>query len=200
MSQSQATHICFYSNRCKWSKAFLQELAATRWKNDFRFVCVDPSPQRGKLPDWLKTVPTLVIAGEPDPRTGGDVMNWLYERKMKEAATATSKQANSADGTPGGEPSGWNMFENTSFNKSFGYSFNSADTSTAGDGGATIPGTFSFLNGGASTGDRSAQEFPGAATAQTGRSKSKKEEMFDRQMEAYQKSREEGIPKGTPRQ
>jgi hypothetical protein len=127
-------------------------------------------------------------------------MNWLYERKMKEAAATSSKQANSADGTPGGEPSGWNMFENTSFNKSFGYSFNSADTSTGGDGGSTIPGTFSFLNGGASTGDRSAQEFPGTATAQTGRSKSKKEEMFDRQMEAYQKSREEGISKGMPRQ
>ena len=130
-------------------------------------------------------------------------MNWLYEKKMKEAATTTSKQANTADGTPGGEPSGWNMFENTSFNRSFGYSFNTSDTSTGGDGGAAIPGTFSFLNGGASPGDRTGQDFPGAAATsggQTGRSRSKKEEMFDKQMEAYQKSREDGIPKGVPRQ
>jgi hypothetical protein len=127
-------------------------------------------------------------------------MNWLYERKMKETANTTSKQANSADGTPGGEPAGWNMFENTSFNRSFGYSFNTSDTSTAGDGGAAIPGTFAFLNGAAAPGDKSSQDFPGGTTAQTGRSKSKKEEMFDKQMEAYQKSREEGVPKGTPRQ
>ena len=202
MSQRQATNICFYSNRCKWSKAFIQELAPTPWKSEFRFICVDPSPQRDKLPDWLKTVPTLVISGEPEPRTGGDVMNWLYERKMKEAATTASKQTNSADGTPGGEPSGWNMFENTSFNRSFGYSFNTSDTSTGGDGGATIPGTFSFLNGGAAPGDRTAQDFPGGGggTGQTGRSRSKKEEMFDKQMEAYQKSREDGVPKGAQRQ
>jgi len=144
-------------------------------------------------------VPTLVIAGEPEPRTGGDVMNWLYEKKMKDAVVATSKQTNSADGTPGGEPAGWSMFENTSFNKSFGYSFNSADTSTGGDGGATIPGTFSFLNGNAAPGDRNSQEFPGS-TNQTARTKSKKEEMFDKQMEAYQRSREDGMPKGPNRQ
>jgi hypothetical protein len=206
MSQRQATHICFYSNRCKWSKAFIQELAPTSWKADFRFVCVDPSPQRQKLPDWLKSVPTLVIAGEPEPRTGSDVMNWLYEKKMTESATVSAKQASSADGTPGGEPSGWNMFENTSFNRSFGYSFNTSDTSTGGDGGASIPGTFSFLNGASAPGDRTGQEFPGSSsggvsgTGQTGRSRSKKEEIFDKQMEAYQKSRDSGIPQGPPRQ
>jgi hypothetical protein len=199
MSQRQATNICFYSNRCKWSKAFLQELAQTPWKGDFRFICADPSPTRPQLPDWLKTVPTLVIAGEPEPRTGSDVMNWLYEKKMKEAAATTSKKTNTADGTPGGEPAGWSMFENTSFNKSFGYSFNEADTSTGGDGGTMIPGTFSFLNGNASPGDRNSQEFPGS-TNQTARTKSKKEEMFDKQMESYQRSREEGMPKGPARQ
>lgn len=198
MSQRQATHICFYSNKCKWSKAFLQELSTTKWKHDFHFICVDPSPTRARLPEWLKKVPSLVIAGEPEPRTDGDVMNWLYEKKMSESASAASKNSSSPDGTPGGEPDGWNSFENTSFNKSFGYSFNSADTSTGGEGGLTIPGTFSFLNGGASPGDRTAQDFPGAQ-AQTSRSRSKKEEMFDKQMEAYQKSREDGIPKGPPR-
>ena len=94
MSQRQPIHICFYSNRCKWSKAFLQELAQTPWKGDFRFVCADPSPTRPKLPDWLKSVPTIVISGEPEPRVGADVMNWLYEKKMKEAATTTDYHEN----------------------------------------------------------------------------------------------------------
>ena len=200
MSQKQATNICFYSNKCKWSKAFLQELSTTKWKSDFHFVCVDPSPNRAKLPAWLKKVPTLVVAGEPEPRTDGDVMNWLYERKMADTASTSGKKGSSPDGTPGGEPDGWNSFENTSFNKSFGYSFNSADTSTGGEGGLTSPGTFSFLNGAAAPGERNAQDFPGGGQAQTGRSRSKKEEMFDKQMEAYQKSRDDGVPKGLPRQ
>jgi hypothetical protein len=199
MSQRQATNICFYGNACKWSKAFLQELSQTPWKTEFRFICVDPSPNRPALPEWLKKVPTLVIAGEPEPRTDGAVMNWLYEKKMKDAVVTTSRQTNSVEGSPGGEPAGYSMFENTSFNKSFGYSFNSADTSTGGDGGSMIPGTFSFLNGNAAPGDRNSQEFPGS-TNQTARTKSKKEEMFDKQMEAYQRSREEGMPKGPARQ
>jgi len=127
------------------------------------------------------------------------VMNWLYEKKMKDAVVTTAKQTNSSDGTPGGEPAAYSMFENTSFNKSFGYSFNTADTSTGGDGGSMIPGTFSFLNGNAAPGDRNSQEFPGS-TNQTARTKSKKEEMFDKQMEAYQRNREEGMPKGPARQ
>jgi len=199
MSQRQATNICFYGNGCKWSKAFLQELSQTPWKSEFRYICVDPSPNRPALPEWLKKVPTLVISGEPEPRTDGAVMNWLYEKKMKEAVVTTSRQTNSVEGSPGGEPAAYSMFENTSFNKSFGYSFNSADTSTGGDGGSMIPGTFSFLNGNAAPGDRNSQEFPGS-TNQTARTKSKKEEMFDKQMEAYQRSREEGMPKGPARQ
>jgi hypothetical protein len=199
MSQRQATNICFYGNGCKWSKAFLQELSQTPWKSEFRYICVDPSPNRPALPEWLKKVPTLVISGEPEPRTDGAVMNWIYEKKMKEAVVTTSRQTNSVEGSPGGEPAAYSMFENTSFNKSFGYSFNSADTSTGGDGGSMIPGTFSFLNGNAAPGDRNSQEFPGS-TNQTARTKSKKEEMFDKQMEAYQRSREEGMPKGPARQ
>jgi len=199
MSQRQPIHICFYSNRCKWSKAFLQELSQTPWKGDFRFVCADPSPTRPKLPDWLKSVPTIVISGEPEPRVGADVMNWLYEKKMKEAVTTTEKKSSPGPGA-GGDPAAWSMFENTSFNKSFGYSFNDSDTSTSGDGGLMITGAFSLLNGAASVGDRASQEFPGAAAVQTGRSRSKKEELFDKQMEAYQRSRDDGVPKTAARQ
>jgi hypothetical protein len=194
MSQRQAIHICFYSNRCKWSKAFIQELAATSYKGDFRYICVDPSPTRAKLPDWLKSVPTIVISGEGEPRTGSDVMNWLYERKMAETAAASSP-----DGTPGGDPAGWNITENMSFSKGFGYSFNDSDTSAEGNGGLTIPGAFSLLNGAAAVGDRNSQEFPASKNSSQGK-KNKKEELFDRQMEAYQLSREEGMPQVRPRQ
>jgi len=194
MSQRQAIHICFYSNRCKWSKAFIQELSLTPFKTDFKFICIDPSPNRPALPAWLKSVPTIVISGEPEPRMNADVMNWLYEQKMK-VSNSQQASAKTADGTPGGEPMGWSTAENVSFSKGFGYSFNADDTTTGGAGGLSIPGAFSFLNGGAAPGDRAAQEFPGSGGGQSGRQKSKKEEIFDKQMEAYQRSREEGMPK-----
>jgi hypothetical protein len=54
---------------------------------------------------------------------------------------------------------------------------------------------FGFLNGNASQGDRSMQDIGNSGMKQEpARSKSKKEEMFDRQMEAYQKNREVGLP------
>ena len=199
---SQQQNLCFYSNRCQWSKAFIVELAKTRWKNSFRFICVDPGPTRPQLPGWLKKVPTIVVAGEADPRTDSDVMNWLYENKMAEGG---GKQQSGGGGVQPGslEPEAFSMMENVSFAKGFGYSGLDVDTSSQGNGGSSIPGAFSFLNGASAGGDRLSQEFPGGAASAGGvdsQRRSKKEEMFDKQMEAYQRDRDAGMPqKGPPR-
>jgi len=194
---SQPIHICYYSNRCHWSKAFLTELSQTPWKGLFRFVCVDPSPDRPSLPTWLKKVPTLILSGEPEPRTDADVMNWLYEKKMKEGAGAKQQGHQGPVPGAGGEPEAFSMMEQTSFTKGFGYSGLDIDTSTQGNGGSSIPGAFSFLNGAAAPGDRAQGSFPGAADY--GGRKSKKEELFDKQMEAYQRERNIGVERGMPR-
>jgi hypothetical protein len=189
---SQSTNICFYSNKCQWSKAFITELSRTPWKDQFRFICVDAGPNRPQLPSWLKKVPTIVIAGESDPRTDSDVMNWIYEKKMKEPTTSQ----NGAPSSPGSaEPSAFSMFENVSFAKGFGYSGIDVDTSSQGTGGTTIPGAFSFLHGAAAEGSSSQGPAPPASSQR----RSKKEEMFDKQMEAYQRDREMGMPKGPGR-
>ena len=183
-----ATNLCYYSNKCQWSKAFVSELAKTPWKNDFRFICVDASPSRPQLPPWLKKVPTIVVAGEPEPRTDADVMNWLYEKRMKEG------NGNKQQGAPqgGGEPEAFSMMEQVSFAKGFSYSGLDVDTSSQGGGGTTMPGAFSFLGGAAAEGDRASQ---GLTTAPANsQRRSKKEEMFDKQMEAYQRDRESGMP------
>jgi len=75
----------YYSKRCRYSQAFLEELAGTPYVAEFVFICVDPTPKgtRPPLPGWLKSVPTLLVAGEATPRVGpGPVNNWLFERKM----------------------------------------------------------------------------------------------------------------------
>lgn len=76
-------HACFYSAKCKYCAAFLEEIARTPYKSEFRFVCVDPGPNRPALPSWLKVVPTLLIDGEPDPLTDEKVFNWLSLRKIQ---------------------------------------------------------------------------------------------------------------------
>jgi hypothetical protein len=71
------------------------------------------------------------------------------------------------------------------------YSFLDSDGATAGNGGTRIQHSFEFLNGA-----------PGAAGVRQGTTtitnhnanRSKKEELFDAQMEAYQRERAAGMP------
>jgi hypothetical protein len=196
---SQATNVCYYSNKCQWSKAFITELSKTSWKSQFKFICVDPVPGRPPLPAWLKKVPTIVVSGEQEPRTDSDVMNWLYEKRMKEGqglgppGLGSPGQGQSGQGQSEQEPSAFSMMEQVSFAKGFSYSGVDADTSSQGGGGMTMPGAFAFLSGSASEGDRLSQDVPGVS-AQPSQRRSKKEEMFDKQMESYQREREMGMP------
>lgn len=82
-------HVCYYSAKCKFSQAFLEELSHTPYSKEFRFVSVDTTPNgsRPKLPSYVKAVPTLMIKGETEPRTDAHVMNWLSERRLGERQT-----------------------------------------------------------------------------------------------------------------
>jgi len=118
-------------------------------------------------------------------------MNWLYEKKRKEGGNAQQGAPTAAAG--GAEPEAFSMMEQVSFAKGFSYSGLDVDTSSQGTGGNTMPGAFSFLSGAAAEGDRASQ---GLTTAPANsQRRSKKEEMFDKQMEAYQRDRESGMPK-----
>ena len=192
MSRPAPVHICFYSNRCDWSRAFIEELSKTNYHKDFRFVCVDPSPNRPQLPSWLKQTPTLVISGEPEPRTNSEVMNWLYERKMIDGGgqknngggSTNSVEAMSIEPEP---------YLDSEMGCGFGdtYSFLNADTSAQGNGGLTMKHNFTYLNGQEAVSTREASSFQ---TTNTNQKRSKKEEMLDQQMEQYMKSRDVGMP------
>lgn len=198
---SQPIHICFYSNRCPWSKAFIEELSKTPWKREFQYVCVDPGPNRPQLPKWLEKTPTLVIRGEKEPRIDAEVMNWLYERKMKEPSSQPSQPSQRKDPAAATEPEAWSQSEfgvglYSSAGAGSDYSFINDDTNTNGNGGSSIPGSFSFLNGQAAPGARGVDLYPGGAG---GEKKTKREQMFDSQMEEYMKYRDQGMPKGPAR-
>ena len=204
LRQGQPNNICFYSNKCDWSEAFLKELSKTSYKSEFQFVCVDTA-MRSDLPTWLKQVPTLLIRDDKEPiKTNSEVLNWLYERKLKDT-TRNPSSSSSGQGQgqlprgpmPAGaadEPEAWNMAEmGGKLSESYGNLVEGTGASV--DNSSTKNWDFGFLNGGASQGDRTTQSMGDSSMRQEpGRTKSKKEEMFDRQMEAYQKNRDTGLP------
>ena len=196
MSRPAPVHICFYSNRCDWSKVFVEEISKTNYANEFRFICVDPGPNRPALPSWLKQTPTLVISGEPEPRTNSEVMNWLYERKMKEGAGSKSGGGNGGAAAAAVEPE---PYLDSEMGGGYGdsYSFIGADTSAQGDGGMSMKHNFTYLGGGDAVSTREASNFQ---TTNSNAKRSKKEEMLDAQMEQYKASRDVGIPQRVARQ
>ena len=194
----QPIHICFYSNKCTWCKAFITEVAQTPYKGDFKYVCVDPSPTRPQLPTWLKKVPTLVISGEPNPRTDSEVMNWLYERKLKEGGGAKSGGMilNAKPAGPA-EPEPFGLMGSSNDLFSDPYTFLDQDTMAQGNGGLQgAEKNFSFLNGSSSFGTKDGSSMN---TIEKVGQMSKKEQMFDNQMKNYMQSRDTGLPKGPNR-
>jgi hypothetical protein len=182
-------HICFYSNKCRWSAAFINEIKDTPFKAEFKYVCVDPGPngQRPQLPGWLKKVPTLVIRGEDEPRTDGEVLNWLAEKKL------LSRSGGGEGGVPGSaEPEPWVGNEmGGSYTK--GFSFIADDQAPIGN--------FEFLNGQTASGTRTASDMPnGGLGARAQPQKSKRESLFDKQMEDYMRQRGAGMPPPVMRQ
>lgn len=204
MNSGGPQHVCFYSKKCRWCEGFINELKNTPYFNEFKFICVDPSPQRPPLPGWLKKVPTIVIRGEKEPRTDGDVMNWLSERRLM--GSAMPAQPISSSGNRGGsdqrgsgappaqqEVEPWIPGEmGGAITKSF--SFINSDESPKHN--------FEFLNGGGGgVGVRTASDMPGGGLGARGQQqKSKKEELFDKQMENFMRQRTAGMPPPVHRQ
>lgn len=198
MSRAAPIHICFYSNRCEWSKAFITEISQTPYHGEFKFVCVDPGPNRPQLPSWLRQTPTLVISGEPKPRTDGEVMNWLYERKMIDGGSKRTQGAGNGGGQIAGldEPE---PYMDSEMGGAFGdsYSFIGDDTSTQGNGGMRMKHNFTYLQGQDSVGTREASSFQ---TTSVDQKRSKKEQLFDQQYEQMMKARDMGMPRQPMRQ
>uniref|UniRef100_A0A6C0K5X9 Uncharacterized protein n=1 Tax=viral metagenome TaxID=1070528 RepID=A0A6C0K5X9_9ZZZZ len=204
LRQGQPPHSCFYSNKCEWSEAFLKELSTTPYKSEFHFICIDTTP-RSQLPAWLKQVPTLLIKGVDEPvKTGGDVMNWLYERKMVD----TNRSNNSSSGNRGqngptpaaasSEPEAWNISEmGGKLSESYGNLINGSGASVESSSSKNFD--FGFLNGNASPGDRTTQGIGMSGQDGGGSKKSKKEDLLNKQLESYQRNRDAGMPNMRPR-
>lgn len=177
MSRPAPIHICFYSNHCKWSEAFLTRIKETPFKYDFNYICVDPGKRPANLPGWLKQTPTLVIRGEPEPRVDGEVMNWISEQEIKQR--------------PSVPIGGGNVQSNKSdelmpyMDGGYGDSFSFLDSP---DGAQSMQQhSFTFLNGQDSVGTRDASSVQSVEKTDK---ISKKQQMLDKQFEMYKRDRD----------
>ncbi len=191
-------NICFYSNKDKWSEAFLESLKLTPYLKEFKFICVDTLP-RQDLPKWVKQVPTLYISDDSEPiKVNNEVMNWLYERKMKDnGGTPKEGSSSSSSKQQSAEVESWNDNEMGGLGNA-GYSLLTSDTSAQGNGGYDIKGAFTYLQDPPiGQGDRQSQNVVSGISQSSGRTK--KEQQFDSQMEMYMKNRDNGMPQGPKR-
>ncbi len=218
MQQSSGKrHICFMSPKCQWSMAFLRELERTPYLSEFQIVDVASLTAEQRRGFKLTKVPTLVISDPRDPepmKTDGEVMNWLSVRKLRDSSgiprappapgiSAPSAVQQSVPSEP--EPF---VFSEMGMKGQDPYSFIDQDTNTQGNGGLRIQHSFEFLNGppqasynaGAGGGIGGGPGGMPTGGSGFGQKKSKKEEMFDAQMEAYARERDAGMPQVRPRQ
>ena len=190
-----AQNICFYSNGCDWSKAFIKELAQTPFKSQFTFICVDKdaSGRRPNLPDWLKKVPTLVIKGEQEPiKTDAEVMNWLYMKKMM--LNGPGGNSDRASGPSAAlEPDAYMSHE-------MGNGIQDAYSFIDGEQDVKMTHSFEMMNG---PGVRTGSNIPPGGGQQGGQGqdtrKSAKADLFDKQMQDYMQGRNVGMPQARPR-
>jgi hypothetical protein len=197
-------NILFYSNRCKLCESFFVELAQTKFKNDFQYICVDPGPnnQRPRLPGFLKKVPTILIDGNSnEPMEGAEAMNWLWVAKMQSGDSGGSTLPNNPAASDGGANDGgmglsfWNPLEMGGGSDT--YSFIDEDATVEGNGGYSISQNYEYIGGGPGPmgmgmGGGGGGSQRSAAPPQV--KKSAKEQHFDSEMERYQQMRNMGIP------
>jgi len=186
---SQPPNVCFYSNKCRWSEAFIKAIKGTSFVKEVQFICVDG--RVGELTQkykWLKKTPTLIVKGEDEPRTDGNVMNWLAEKQLMNRPNSGAAGVAAAMA----EPEPWIGSEmGGSLTKGFSFIGGEEDAPK---------GNFEFLNGNNGVASKTASDMPGGGLGARAQNKSKKEELFDKQMETYMRDRQQGMPQMPMRQ
>jgi hypothetical protein len=196
--QNQKRHICFFSRKCDTCILFLKELDRSAYLSEFAFQCVDGKP-RAELPRFLKKVPTIVVKendGSSNTLEGEDCVNWLFTRKMQEQTASRPAPAAAVPSqamAQAAEVMEFNQIELGGGREM--YSFIDEEA-TGGNGSLRILKNYDYIAGPPMISAQGQVIAPPSMAPK----KSKKEEMFDAQFEAFQRDREMGMPKRRPAQ
>lgn len=158
MSQSI---LLFYSNRCGHSRQFLQELQPLGVASSVHKICIDTTP-RERIPSSVRSVPTLILAGQMTPLVGDQAFGWLNEQKQRQQAQAQQRmqqQSSQSGAAVGGEPNAPSAWQSTEMGATFSDSYSFLDNSftemgvgspqaapKGSGGGSTIPKAFAYIS------------------------------------------------------
>ncbi|GIS52848.1 MAG: hypothetical protein Ct9H90mP28_5640 [Paracoccaceae bacterium] len=169
--------LLFYSNYCQHCKQIVKEIKRSPVSSQMRYVCIDSSAVREKLPKYITSVPSLVVGETNQIFVGNQITGWLkmqpilnsnsnsnsnrnFERREPVMNQVQDTRNNTKDEPVG--PNGWHNNEMNAF--SDGYSFLGIDTSAQGDGGMSMVHNFETLGGGEYNNSPSTR-MPGGAPA-----------------------------------
>jgi len=191
-------NLCFFSARCRYSQNFLEELAKTPYAKEFRFISVDPQVPNGprpQLPAYVKAVPTLMIDGEKDTRTDAQVLNWLSERRLRDAPATKSSGAEGNDGLMA-------FSDEMAISGDEGYAFIGEDATATKNAMVRMVGTMASVNDLAGIGasnDRSQGEAASAQGSNIGTPRqTEKAKALDDALMAYQQMRDKDMRPAGP--
>lgn len=149
--------LLFYSNFCQHCKQIVKEIKRSPVSNEIRYVCIDSSQVREKLPNYINSVPSLVVGETNQIFVGNQITGWLKMQPIinnKEESPPQNREnymdrnkpiVEKKDQNESIGPNGWHNNEMNAFSDS--YSFLGVDTSAQGDGGMSMVHNFETLNG-----------------------------------------------------
>ena len=140
--------LLFYSNKCQNCKKIVSEINQTPVRSAIRYVCIDDKNIRAKLPQYIKSVPTLVVGGSNQIHVGNQILGFIKMMSMKTVKQQEKKpeirvrHAVSEHKNEG--PLSFSMSEMGN-SYSDNYSFVDIDGSSQGNGGTSISHSFDFI-------------------------------------------------------
>ena len=160
------TSIFFYSSYCQHCKQIINELTKSPLARSIKYVCIDSRQVREKIPEFITSVPTMVVGDTNQVLVGNHIKSWL-ETKIPKMESVNVKNIPSVptevqiqECKQSGEgPGAWHSTEMNNFSDM--YSFIGIDTSAQGDGGMSMVHNFELLSDSHSTSNT--QELPAGA-------------------------------------
>tara|TARA_Y100000389_G_scaffold86536_1_gene83213 strand:- start:737 stop:1405 length:669 start_codon:yes stop_codon:yes gene_type:complete len=145
--------LLFYSNYCQHCKQIVNEINKTPLRTSIRYVCIDTQAVRAKLPEYISSVPALVVGETNQIYIGNQILGWLQmvplikksNNNPQKAPASVQNIPTKKENSGPGEPNAWHTNEMNAFSDM--YSFIDADTSAEGNGGLTMVHNFETLSG-----------------------------------------------------
>ena len=72
-----STSLLFYSNYCQNCKKIMKEVNKSEISPKIKYICIDSPNIRNKLPQYINSVPSLVVGTTNQIYVGNQILGWI---------------------------------------------------------------------------------------------------------------------------